>query len=440
MKKILIFLIVALSVVAFGQNTSTSFVEFDGTDDYVRYTDDATLGIMDGATDYTIEAWVYIPSIGANAGGRIVQRYSLFMLYYGTSNSKLSFGVDNGTSWVYYHSNDNTLPADDSWHHVAAIRNTTDGTFKLYVDGIDVSSGVWSGYALENEASRNLYIGQDGGGSNFFEGAIDEVRLKNIAVSLASLNSDRNADEYVSDVNTAALFHFDENSGTNTVNEASGTNATLNNGTTWRVWDYFGASGDYTDNQNLPLGADPSPVELISFTSSKTDTGVLLNWETATEVNNHGFEIESSMDGDNWSIIGFVDGHGNSNTPQSYSFIATDDANYYRLKQIDTDGDFEYSDIIKISIANMNKVIFEQNYPNPFNPSTMFNFSIPNNEFVTLAIYNSLGEKVAEVVNQNMNAGTHSYIWNATEMTSGVYFAKLNVGAKTQIQKIMLLK
>mgnify|MGYP000339031955 CR=1 FL=1 len=87
-----------------------------------------------------------------------------------------------------------------------------------------------------------------------------------------------------------------------------------------------------------------------------------------------------------------------------------------------------------------NKFELGQNYPNPFNPSTTFSFSIPSNEFVTLAIYNALGEKVADIVSKEMQVGNYEYNWNASNFTSGVYFARLTAGANVQVQKVMLLK
>ncbi len=260
---------IGVQSLSFAQNQY--YLDFDGSNDYIRYADDATLGRLDGASNYTIEAWIYLPS-GANTGGRIVQRYSLFLLYYGTSNNRLSFGVDkDGKNWEYYHSTNNALPDDDAWHHVAAIRNTSAGTFKLYVDGVDVSSGTWSGKALRNEANRNLYIGQDGGGSHYFEGSIDEVRLKNVAENPLNLHYHIYDNQYSSDANTAGLFHFNEGAG-NTVNTASGTSA--RNGSTtgadsgdplWRAWNYHA-------NNILPLSKNTWDG------SSSTDWATATNW------------------------------------------------------------------------------------------------------------------------------------------------------------------
>ncbi len=99
--------------------------------------------------------------------------------------------------------------------------------------------------------------------------------------------------------------------------------------------------------------------------------------------------------------------------------------------------------ITDVEIANNElpkSFVLKQNYPNPFNPSTTFLFSIPTTKFVTLSIYNTLGEKVANIVNKNMQAGNYKFNWSANNLTSGIYFARLSAGANIKVQKIMLLK
>lgn len=343
-------LMLGFSVSLFAVN-NTSTLDFDGVNDYVRYADDATLGRMDGASSYTIEAWVRLQP-GANTGGRIVQRYSLFTLYYGTSNNRLSFGVDSGGSWHYYHSNNNTLPDDGNWHHVAAIRDAAAGTFRLYVDGVNVSSGSWSGYALNNETSKNLYIGNDGGSGNYFKGTIDEVRLKNVAVSPANLHSNSMDLPYTSDGNTAALFHFDENSGSTTNNEASGVNARLGDSTIGDV-----KEPSWSDIIGLPL-----PVKLLSLNVKNNNRVIVLQWETTNEINNRLFKIEKSADEENWEKIGQQTGLGANH---QYNFIdknPENGMNYYRLQQIDWDGTIQYSVIRSIRFSDTNSITL---YPNP---------------------------------------------------------------------------
>ncbi|MCF6269353.1 MAG: YCF48-related protein [Melioribacteraceae bacterium] len=198
----------------------------------------------------------------------------------------------------------------------------------------------------------------------------------------------------------------------------------------------------------VAFGDDNSalPVELTSFyaasTSSKT---VVLNWTTATEVNNYGFSVLRlrSATENEWEKIGFVEGHGNSNSPKDYSFVDSNPRSgksLYRLKQIDIDGAFEYSETISVEINILGKYILEQNYPNPFNPTTNINFSIPVTGHVKLTVYNTIGQRVATLVNGIKNAGYHNISFNAANLISGIYFYKLESGDFVQVEKMMLLK
>jgi hypothetical protein len=201
----------------------------------------------------------------------------------------------------------------------------------------------------------------------------------------------------------------------------------------------------WTINQSLP-------VELSSFTAELLKIGgVQLNWRTETEVNNYGFEIQrkilkqSALGGqdDDWSIIGFVEGNGNSNSPKEYSFAdrsATNGKYSYRLKQIDNDGQFEYSNIIEIEIAVPNNFELSQNYPNPFNPSTLISFSIPTSGFVTLKIFDALGNEAATLVNEEKQPGVYEITWNAENISSGIYLYQLKAGNFTQTKKLILMK
>jgi len=198
----------------------------------------------------------------------------------------------------------------------------------------------------------------------------------------------------------------------------------------------------------------PLPVELTSFTSNQKDNSVILNWTTATEVNNYGFEIEVSTSSTtngamSWSKCGFVEGHGNSNSVKYYSYVDTkaEGGNLkYRLKQIDTDGSFEYSEVISLLFDKTYKYALEQNHPNPFNPTTTLSYTVPNNSKVSVVIYNTLGQKVVELFSGNQNTGKHSVTWNATGFSSGTYFARFtatslkNNEVFSQVKKLLLIK
>ena len=191
------------------------------------------------------------------------------------------------------------------------------------------------------------------------------------------------------------------------------------------------------------------PVELTTFSASVSDQSVNLNWETATEVNNYGFEVQrqyqvSSSKNQDWENIGFVEGHGNSNSPKYYSYsdksVEASGKYFYRLKQVDIDGTFEYSDQVEANLGAPNKYELNQNFPNPFNPMTSIQFNIPQDNQVRLNVFNVLGEKVAELLNDNISAGYHSVNFDASHLNSGIYFYKLETNNFTQIRKMMLVK
>jgi hypothetical protein len=186
----------------------------------------------------------------------------------------------------------------------------------------------------------------------------------------------------------------------------------------------------------------PLPVELTSFTSKLLNDKVLLNWSTKTEVNNYGFDVERKVNG-NWQKIGFVEGNGNSNSPKEYSFsdnkLVGGSTFNYRLKQIDNDGQFEYSDIIEVVNVPTEFALF-QNYPNPFNPSTKIRYQLPAESKVVIKIYNILGSEVMELVNDKKEAGVYEVNFNADNLSSGTYIYKINADNFVQTKKMILIK
>ena len=199
-----------------------------------------------------------------------------------------------------------------------------------------------------------------------------------------------------------------------------------------------------------------TPVELTSFNATLLDYNVRLDWSTATETNNSGFEIErvSSMTtpGQGWEKIGFVPGFGTTTEPMFYSFS---DENVitgiykYRLKQIDFDGSFEYSNEIEVDADfTPREFVLYQNYPNPFNPNTTIKFTIPNVEthrdaslqMVILKVYDMLGKEVATLVNEEKQPGVYEVEFHSEWLSSGIYFYQLKTGSFSSIKKMVLLK
>ncbi len=170
------------------------------------------------------------------------------------------------------------------------------------------------------------------------------------------------------------------------------------------------------------------PVELTSFTATSNGADVELKWATATETNNQGFQVEKISAGGTFEQVGYVAGFGTTTEPKAYSYIDSklETGNYtYRIKQIDFDGTFEYSEEVNVAVELPLEYALEQNYPNPFNPSTSIKYSIPEDGFVKLAVYNMLGEEVAAIVNTTQKAGRYEVNFNASNLASGVYVYRI---------------
>jgi hypothetical protein len=186
------------------------------------------------------------------------------------------------------------------------------------------------------------------------------------------------------------------------------------------------------------------PVELTSFNASIKDAGVLLEWTTATEINNMGFEIQRNQSA-TWETIGFVEGKGTTSEITNYHFfndlseINSSVKLQYRLKQIDYNGTFSYSEIIEVEFVPENYSL-SQNYPNPFNPTTNISFKLAKSTFVSLKIYNILGNEVLTLVNQVMPGGKHEIKFDAVGVPSGVYLYTITAGDFVDTKKMILMK
>lgn len=207
----------------------------------------------------------------------------------------------------------------------------------------------------------------------------------------------------------------------------------------------FAAQGDGFYKLDAPWFV---PVELVSFNVSLINNDVLLSWTTASELNNQGFEIEQSLDNQNFSRIGFVPGFGSSTELRSYSFRISDapsGVQYYRLKQIDFNGTFTHYNSVEVDVPVVQEFALYQNHPNPFNPSTTISFSLPVESNVSIKLFNMLGQEVAQATNSEFQAGNHKIEFNAQNLSSGVYIYTLEakgVNGKnfSSTKKMILLK
>jgi photosystem II stability/assembly factor-like uncharacterized protein len=243
---------------------------------------------------------------------------------------------------------------------------------------------------------------------------------------------------------------------------ASALYETTNNGSSWNEitrpspmfgsfsaplnWLGYGAGGDgfivkYVDSSFIP-------VELTSFDAEVNKNKVILKWETATETNNNGFEVERSQKSDagnpSWEKIGFVDGNGTTTQPHNYTFVdggITQGTYKYRLKQIDFDGTFKYSKVIGVRLSPPLQFSLEQNYPNPFNPTTNINYTIPKETNVIIRLYDVTGREVKELVNEKKQPGEYTVKLKGDNLSSGVYFYRLTTSSGyTAVKKLILLK
>lgn len=200
-----------------------------------------------------------------------------------------------------------------------------------------------------------------------------------------------------------------------------------------------------------------TPVELISFFGESNKGEVQLKWQTATETNNLGFEIERNSTSlsmthgvtpgrvEGWETIGFIEGKGTTSEMTNYRFVDSTlpaEKMFYRLKQIDINGTFTYSNIVEVELeSNLpTEYSLEQNYPNPFNPTTTIKFGLPESAKVVLEVYNVVGERVSTLVNVEMEAGYHQVNFNANNMASGMYIYRIKSNEFIQTKKLLLLK
>ena len=300
-------------------------------------------------------------------------------------------GYVNATNWPYWSITpmpDNPVTSGAATIYNDALAGYDQGTAYLYSDESSSFSPGWHDYTLENGVVPDLQAAVSGSQGWFAMGFVDR------------------------DFSTSYFVNFD---GWNTAQPP------------YIVVDY-----NYI-----------TPVELSSFTAAAGIGTVNLNWSTATETNNKGFEIERKSTNGDFQKVGYVAGFGTTTEPKSYKFtdnIVEGGEYTYRLRQIDLNGSASYSNTVEVEVNAPRIFALEQNYPNPFNPATIIKYSIPQDQQVKLNVYNLLGENVMTLINRFQKAGPHEVNFNASNLASGVYFYKLEAGIQISIKKMILMK
>jgi hypothetical protein len=191
------------------------------------------------------------------------------------------------------------------------------------------------------------------------------------------------------------------------------------------------------------LIGDIVPVELTSFNATVIANNIELKWHTATELNNSGFEIERKFSNSDWEKIDFVEGNGTTSEENDYSYTDKNIKNgkyFYRLKQLDYDGSFEYSKEVEIEFLGITEFSLSQNYPNPFNPSTRIKYHVSSISHVTLKVYDVLGNEIATLVDEEKPSGMYNAQFTMNNLSSGIYFYRLTAGDFVSTKKMIYLK
>ncbi len=412
MKYILVSIFILFFIVGNSQNSNSALFEAE-YDSYIDMGQAAKINNYDrlaNSDQMTITLWVKWGDKSNTGTGNWANLF--------TAADTAGSG-DNGVWWIQHNSNNSkfefalktnyrnyiqstTNPEEGVWYHIACVY---DGSYiRLYVNGVEEAHTSKTGNIASFSSKAKLNFGRWPNESNDyrkFDGNIDEVSIWNKALTATQINDIKGDPENITGSNhdaTGLLGYWDFNDGTADDLTASNNNGIIGKGATL-------------------------PIELIDFNAEINNNSVELNWATATELNNDYFIIERATDisteNSNWNQIDQTSGAGTTNTISEYILIDNDiDANeetyYYRLKQVDYDGKFTYSDIVAVSIKISKEISV---YPNP--SIGIFKVSgLSDNTYNSVEVYNSVGQMIMKT------EGTQELVIDITDQASGFYFIK----------------
>ncbi|MCK9409144.1 MAG: T9SS type A sorting domain-containing protein [Bacteroidetes bacterium] len=432
----------------------------------VGYSGDATIRHSYSTCSVTCTGGYYVAGLVGYASNTILENSHSTGNVNGNNNlGGLVGGFKNGSSMSYCYSSDTIVGTSSNIGGLAG--EVENSTIMYSYSGCTVSGASYAGGLV-----GYIYLGTI---SNCYNrstvsceydcgGLVGDLETSTVSFcySTGSVNSSSDAGGLIGftwDSQVDKSFWDTQTSGQSTSAGGTGkttaemktqstfTDSSWNFTTVWEI-----TSGQYPTLQGVSDVA--LPVELASFTATAKHNSVELKWNTATEINNSGFEIEKQttpffppiQEGDirgGWTKIGFVEGSGTTNSPTSYSFVdrTANGKNAYRLKQIDRDGKFKYSQEVEVNVGYAPKEFsLNQNYPNPFNPTTMISYQLPVSNHVTLKVYDALGREAATLVNDVKKAGNHSVTFDASKFSSGIYLCTIKAGNSSATKKLTLLK
>lgn len=415
-------------------------IGFDGLNDrvVVGYSSDLQI-----SGDLTLETWVNFDGVAEDhmllsfgRSGEDESRNYLYSFRFNSDKTLLFF-------WEYGAGVNQSVTSSASaninageWHHLAVVRDALAKTVTFYLDGSQLGAVQTYTNNATGGSAASLCIACDVSDPsvNSLDGEMDEVRIWNKALAGTEINTIYN-DEFSNPSGSSAClkayYQMTDGSGTSLTDDSgNGNTGTLQLGPFWTT------SGAGVTTQ-AAISCSVLPVELVQFTALSQEGQVELQWETATELNNAGFDIQNSADGRSWKTLAFVPGAGTAQEEQSYRYIderPLPGLNYYRLKQIDYDGQFEYSKVVAVQTGGKKRFRI---YPNPAAHTATLSFETGQAGEAVLRLYNAVGQAM-RIKRLPLEPGANRAAIALDGLLRGAYLVELQAGAEQWRERLFL--
>lgn len=411
--------------------SSAGGLDFDGMDDYVRIPSSSSLR---PGTDFTVEAWINLDQVigiqnivshrddGGGDDGWFLR----------TNGDKVEFGVNNAANLNQTVTSTAIITAN-AWFHIAGSY-AADGTLSVYVNTTP-ETAIANGN-VEYDVTSFVDLGIQGNGLNqAMGGKLDEVRIWNIVRSQTDLVNTLLTGLVGNEAGLVAYYNFEQG-----IEEGTNSSETTLDDQTSNSLDgtliNFGLSGVGSNWVAGSAVVSALPVELAYFRGYEMEQGNSLEWQTLTETNNEGFWVQQSFDGKAWNDMEFINGQGNSLATQDYSFVDVDPKagiNYYRLQQLDFDGQYEYSPIVAIETKGSYKILKPICYPNPVKDQLTIQWPSKIQEMVDIHLFNSNGQLVEHIQSLDLRVQI-----DLEEYPQGIYWLEIIGSNQRWIEKVVL--